>query len=400
MKKILLIIFICSFIISGVVYAAHLKLNLKKLHFGAQSPSDSSMPANLELARPWIFNWNNIEKEEGTFDWSDVDDQYKEMQKDGYAVLGVIIPFAEWDQKTCRSEACLTSYEGKDKVGLNYVCNPCQEDKYKKFVRKLGERYDGDGYKDMKGLTKPIKAWEVWNEPEFENYYIGDASDYAHLLKMTYNQIKKVNPKAKVINGGMASMGDDSKNFWTKVFNNKNNGANYLDAVSLHCIGCSAENTLNIKQYNEWAAGKNIANKPIWLTEWEMGNLTDDEASILLTEGLAYGFAHNVSKVFMVEFAYSLADFTKTKAAYGLMQEKLEGFNSAAVNTEFEGADGGIDLGVYEFYKDTGTVLVAWGSGTLTLGGAVSSAVDIYGNDVAITDNVVALTDTPYIIEF
>lgn len=43
--------------------------------------------------------------------------------------------------------------------------------KWQIFVREMVERYDGDGYKDMTGLSKPIKHWVIWNEPNLKQFW-------------------------------------------------------------------------------------------------------------------------------------------------------------------------------------------------------------------------------------
>lgn len=59
-----------------------LTLNLSKFHFGSQEPTNSTMPRNLEFARPtWIFNWDYIESQKGKFDWSEADLEVKRLQK-------------------------------------------------------------------------------------------------------------------------------------------------------------------------------------------------------------------------------------------------------------------------------------------------------------------------------
>jgi len=175
-----------------------------------------------------------------------------------------------------------------------------------------------------------------------------------------------------------------------------------MSSISYHCISCSSE-MATVDLFNQWRSGMKIANKKIWLTEWQIGNfdgtMTDSEASLILVKGASYAFAHNVTKIFMVEFDY-LQDYTLSKSAYGNLVSKLKNFKSVNVNTEILGLNDKIDVGVYEFIKqDDSKVLIAWGSGTLTIGGTIISAIDIYGNVVNIENNIANLGETPLIIE-
>lgn len=212
----IIFVFVVSFLVAGNIFASKKpSLNLSKYHFGSQDPTNKSMPKGLELARPWIFNWNTIEKTKGSYNWKGVDAQYKHLQKKKFKVLGVIIPFAKWDQLgRSNYNACETSYKEAEKIGIEYICNPNNWNAYKIFLTKLVDRYDGDGKNDMPGLKIPIRAWEVWNEPEFTGqYYKGTARDYAHLLDVSYRAIKKEDKRSIVLNGGIASMSSSSKKF-------------------------------------------------------------------------------------------------------------------------------------------------------------------------------------------
>lgn len=378
-------------------------LSLSKAHFGAQDPTNNpAMPKNLELVRPsWIFNWDFIEPEKGKYDWSDADDEVKRFQKKAYHILGVIVPYTNWDQKKRNDyQTCKTEYDEAEKWGIEYICNPHSWKAYRKFLRKMVERYDGDGKKDMPGLKMPIRAWEVSNEPEFEQtYYSGTPAEYAKLLKVTYNTIKKADKKAKVLNGGIAGMTEDI-DFWEEVFTQP--GGKKFDVLSYHCITCQSE-TASIKEFNEWLEENNVSDKEIWLTEWQIGNLdnsfTDEETALMAVKGAAYAFAHNVDKIFWVEFSY-LSEYTKAKEALKTLVKKLKNFETATVNTEFMSEDEEeINVGVYEFRKENKVIYVAWGGGTLTIGGTITSAIDIYGNPVTIENNIANLVETPYIIE-
>ena len=55
-------------------------------------------------------------------------------------------------------------------------------DDYKNFLIKLVDRYDGDGLNDMPGLTKPIKYWDVMNEPEFDMLFKGSKEDFIEIF--------------------------------------------------------------------------------------------------------------------------------------------------------------------------------------------------------------------------
>lgn len=44
----------------------------------------------------------------------------------------------------------------------------------------------------------------MWNEPDLPGFWLGTASQYAQLLAVTYNAIKRADPNAQVLLGGLA----------------------------------------------------------------------------------------------------------------------------------------------------------------------------------------------------
>ncbi|HID44067.1 MAG TPA: hypothetical protein EYP30_09930, partial [Archaeoglobaceae archaeon] len=72
-------------------------------------------------------------------------------------------------------------------------CNPCNMTDYKNFIRRLVERYDGDGIDDMPSLEIPIKYWEILNEPEMNEphltFYKGTPDRYVEILKASREEI-------------------------------------------------------------------------------------------------------------------------------------------------------------------------------------------------------------------
>ncbi|UKI29540.1 MAG: hypothetical protein L6W00_15805 [Lentisphaeria bacterium] len=68
-------------------------------------------------------------------------------------------------------------------------------DAWRKYVSTTAARY-----------RESIRYWEVWNEPDLYSFAHFGAEDYAKLLKSAWEEVKKVNPRAIVMNGGFASV--------------------------------------------------------------------------------------------------------------------------------------------------------------------------------------------------
>ncbi len=80
------------------------------------------------------------------------------------------------------------------------------------FVGAMVERYDGDGFEDAPG-SPVVNHWEFYNEQDNANVLLAEAgygywghngAAYADLLRQLGPVIKGANPRAQVLNGGIA----------------------------------------------------------------------------------------------------------------------------------------------------------------------------------------------------
>ncbi|GAB4424575.1 MAG: hypothetical protein OHK0015_03560 [Chloroflexi bacterium OHK40] len=85
-----------------------------------------------------------------------------------------------------------------------YWCAPTSMDAYADWAARVVERYDGDGYRDAPGSPR-VAAWEIWNEPDMDGTWLprADPGAYALMLRKAYDAIKRADPSATVLNGGV-----------------------------------------------------------------------------------------------------------------------------------------------------------------------------------------------------
>ncbi|MCD6114812.1 hypothetical protein J7J74_00785 [bacterium] len=259
-----------------------------------------------EIGAGWIrphpgpFVWGFIEKSKGDYDFSITDNFVKTAQKNNVAILPTIWPFAEWDQKICRPKICEVSSEDQFYFELpKSRCAPCNMANYKQFLKKLVERYDGDGINDMPGLKIPIKYYEILNEPEmrepFLTFFKGTEKEYVEILKASFEAIKEVCPDCKVLSGGAAGVEPKMISFWSKVFDL--GAQNYFDIANIHFVNFGDRSTLNVKPFKELLKEKKIE-KPIWVTEAEYGKDKNQEIESTVEGALLEG----AKKIFFTRF--------------------------------------------------------------------------------------------------
>ena len=212
---------------------------------------------------PGPFIWNHIEKEKGNFTWEDVDKYVVYAQEHNQTILATIWPHANWEQKSCKRKKARSPF---GKKFTKYLSKPCSMDDYKSFLLKLVDRYDGDGSNDMPGLIKPIKYWDIMNEPEFKMFFKGSKEDFVEIFNFSSKLIREKQPDAVIVMAGAAGMFPKNKKYWKSVLPQIKD---HFDIANIHHISgpegqCDKE--LWVDEFADLLKSLNI-NKQIWLTE-------------------------------------------------------------------------------------------------------------------------------------
>ncbi len=207
-------------------------------------------------ARMNIF-WYKIENMKENWDWYWTDCFINNAKKNNIKILGVLLSAPDW------ASGGLTNLQ----TGGHYP--PLNADEYCNFVKEIVKRY-GDY----------IKHWEIFNEPNTDWYWrpAPDALKYAEILKKTYITIKSIDPKAKVITGGLCDWPDyDGALRYLQILYD-NGIKNYCDAIGIHPYNYSHSPFTRpynihpsaqekIEKLIQFLENNNDKNKKIWITE-------------------------------------------------------------------------------------------------------------------------------------
>lgn len=437
-------------------------------HFGfframGSYPFVDELNVHWERPHPGPFIWGEIEKDEGTYDWSAVDKYVTDAQSNSILLVATIWPYDNWDQEQCHEK--LPNTRRLFSILGDYRGKPCDPEAYKRFVKALVERYDGDGVDDTPGLKYPIKYWEVINEPEMMGtgtFFKGDpqTSDYLEVLQITHDAIKDTDPQAKVLNGGIASLFPIEKPFWETILGGP--GAGDIDVLTIHSITLGTD--LQLPSLNALMNQLGLA-QPVWVTEIQyarskrfrtqgqaanpagltggadegvsetvdtspaanygdavtlsqgLSDLTQDQWSVVLIHSFVEAFGRGATKLFYI----GLDNSTPTEETSLLVNCQVKA--GASRNDPFDPADcqrqtpfyayktlvDKIDYydlvqklgeGQYRFSIGDRTVYVLWGS--LPLPGEIKGKIkvtDIYGQEREAQAESLALTDAPVYVE-
>lgn len=148
---------------------------------------------------------------------------------------------------------------------------------YQAWVESVVERYDGDGVDDMPGLKQGIHYWEVDNEPDLKADPMGpgkskaaqakfcQASEYAKVLIMTSESIRKADDKAVVLGGGFYRPHTDSgREYMQQVFSTQE-ARDAIDVLSLH-VYFTEQGTGRFERAIGWGR-EAVPGAAIWITE-------------------------------------------------------------------------------------------------------------------------------------
>lgn len=169
----------------------------------------STLSKTVEAGAWWVrYNgilWSEVEATQGSRDWSrlaGVENELRALSAQGLTPMVIVRGTPSWAQKI-----------------PNHPCGPVKAealDEFADFIYDVVVRYSGEPYN--------VKYWEIWNEPDVDPDYVsadapygcwGDDDDdyyaggyYADMLKQVYPAIKRADPQAQVVFGGLLLLCD------------------------------------------------------------------------------------------------------------------------------------------------------------------------------------------------
>jgi hypothetical protein len=135
-----------------------------------------------------------VEPARGEYDWSTVDPVVAGAAGHGVELLPMIYGSPDWVNEV---EAHPPLDTGADRAA------------WRRFLTALVDRYGPHGeFWRGPGRAHPIHRWQLWNEPNFDFYWDPrpSAREYAKLVQISADAIRRADPRAKIMLGGVASV--------------------------------------------------------------------------------------------------------------------------------------------------------------------------------------------------
>lgn len=136
----------------------------------------------------WVrmdIDWSAVETERGQFDWTNPDKIFDEAVAHGMSVLAVLAFSPPWARPSATGPDSTISHSRPDQLS-----------DYADFATVAAERY----------VSRGLRSWEIWNEPNSNKFWPPhpDANEYGGLFRVAATAIRRVDPKATVLIGGLA----------------------------------------------------------------------------------------------------------------------------------------------------------------------------------------------------
>lgn len=154
--------------------------------------------AGIGVARISV-TWGLIEPKLGQYNWRGLDERVGALLRLG------IRPFLTFESKS----------DWGTRPETRAVKNgaPIDMAVWRGFVRRVVERYDGDGQSDMPGLDGRVPYYQVaneWESPENPSGgWIGSGTDLIAFINATGDEVKAADPEAVFVLGGIAAFNMD-----------------------------------------------------------------------------------------------------------------------------------------------------------------------------------------------
>jgi len=278
-----------------------------------------------------------------------------------------------------------------------------------------------------------VKQWEICNEPDWWDFWLGTAEGYISVLDAAQSTIKSCAPSSLVMNGGLTMEGTVDGQFIPKMLAAP--VAARLDAVGLHCYDTiPAELSGRVASRNgregqrrngssrvadlQDEMRKASCRKPIWITEGNAHVQSPRPAAAVIPRKFAVYRAMGIPSWTYYwtgmgrggGSSFSLCDGWSPRLAYVTYAVGVSMLRGTRFDKRNDLADGGV---AFRFVRDDGTaVTVAWSNAKDVSRrvpvnvpvGAGAQVFDMFGNslETAITGGNarVPLTDEPvYLLE-
>ena len=230
---------------------------------------DAQYAAGARSLRQWI-NWTEIERKRGRFDFRAYDAFMADAARAKLRVVPILFGMPRFHAAKAKKGAKVTAVT---------TFPPKTNASFARYVTAVVKRYGRNGtfWKANPGLTAvPIESYQVWNEPNLPQYWGGkpDARAYVRLLKTGARAIRKADPQAEVLAGGLpeSKQGVPLLRFVRQMYAAGAKGS--FDTLAVHPYAKTVAGVLDgAKKAHQVSVQAGDGDVAVWITEvgWAAG---------------------------------------------------------------------------------------------------------------------------------
>ncbi len=197
--------------------------------------------------------WDSIERRPGQYHW-DFWDLLVNMAVKNHVVL---IPYV-----------CYTPRWAAIRPENSWKQPPADVGDFQRFMSVITGRYKGK-----------VHSWELWNEPDNQDFWLGSTGQYAALLRAGIQGVRRADPKAIVVLGGIA----DGWGSFFETLIRQYHVDEIVDVVNIHGY-FETWNSHPMEDYPAWIrhVAHEVTHGPhrpdIWLAEFGYSSSSADRA--------------------------------------------------------------------------------------------------------------------------
>jgi hypothetical protein len=310
-----------------------------------EDPADAARYAKAVAAGAgWTrvpIYWGNVERWDGSFDWSALDRVVADDQANGLKTNAILLGTPS--QYATAGEPGVASPEvGKRPVPLSGLSaqkievSPASSAPHNLYhpIFSDGTDIPAPGkainpgnpwarfvYETVARYAPRVRHWEIWNEPDYSFFWNSSVQDYYRLLKVAYIAAKYADPGCTVLLGGLAiyispgwfeSLLEVMKTDPTRTQRDANGW--YFDILPVHIYSTSYETYYQVRRFRTLLQKYGLASKSIWINEsgvpvwndypgptWDPTSVyraTMEEQAAYVIQNLAYGFFAGADRIF------------------------------------------------------------------------------------------------------
>jgi hypothetical protein len=229
------------------------------------------------------IDWSSVQPSRyGALDWEGIDTMVERAAAANIEVLPFITGAPTW----AVASVYVPATGRTAKAPAHLPATGAAATAWSRFLELAVERYgpNGDFWATHPAVpVRPIRAWQVWNEENFK-YFVAKPNpvEYGKLVKISYAAIKRFDPGARVILGGMFAQPKGARtaagkhkslnwfgsDFLERMYKTNPGIKSKFDGVALHpYTGSYRHLTPEIEEFRDVLTQNRDAAKGLWLTE-------------------------------------------------------------------------------------------------------------------------------------